>query len=205
MKNGIQFIGMLMLPSGEEIPEFLRGIEIPAIIGIDFDGKICRSEVALGLIEGSLETANDKILAFSLGHTAAHFEPSEFDPTCLALVADSGAFVFTDAAPSWLSGTEVRLGSFVYDFSKMRYTSLSGMQYCFGLPEIVPEMTSVYATIDYSYVNPDEDSLIAIIGDVVPSAPVSWGDFTPENKSAKGTLSLDLAGRPKDFSVRYEY
>ena len=79
------------------------------------------------------------------------------------------------------------------------------MQYCFGLPEIVPEMTGVYATIDYSYVNPDEDSLIAITGDLVSPAPVSWGDSTPEGKSAKGTLSFDITGSTKDFSVRYEY
>ena len=205
MENGLQFTGMLSLPNGDEIPEFLRGMVTPAVIGIDFDGKICRSEVALGLLEGSLETANDEIGAFTLGNTAAHFATSEFDPTYLALVADSGSFVFTDAVPAWLSGTEVRIGSFVYDFNKLRYTSLSGMQYCFGLPEIMPEMTGVYATIDYSYVNPDEDSLIAITGDLVSPAPVSWGDSTPEGKSAKGTLSFDLAGRTKDFSVRYEY
>ena len=205
MENGLQFTGMLSLPNGDEIPEFLRGMVTPAVIGIDFDGKICRSEVALGLIEGSLETANDEIGVFTLGNTAAHFATSEFDPTYLALVADSGAFVFTDTLPAWLSGTEVRIGSFVYDFNKLRYTSLSGMQYCFGLPEIVPEMTGVYATIDYSYVNPDEDSLIAITGDLVSPAPVSWGDSTPEGKSAKGTISFDLAGRTKDFSVQYEY
>ena len=203
--NYFQFIGTLKLPEGEAVPQFLRGVRAPAVIGIDFDGKICRSEVALGLLEGSLETANDEIGAFTLGNTAAHFATSEFDPTYLALVADSGSFVFTDAVPAWLSGTEVRIGSFVYDFNKLRYTSLSGMQYCFGLPEIVPEMTGVYATIDYSYVNPDEDSLISITGDLVSPAPVSWGDSTPEGKSAKGTLSFDITGSTKDFSVRYEY
>ncbi len=205
MENGLQFTGMLSLPNGDEVPEFLRGMETPAVIGIDFDGKICRSEVALGLLEGSLETANDEIGAFTLGNTAAHFATSEFDPTYLALVADSGSFVFTDALPSWLAGKEVRIGSFVYDFSVSHYTSLSGMQYLWDAPAITPEMTGVYATIDYSYTNPDEDSLIAITGDLVSPAPVSWGDSTPETQAAKGTISFDLAGRTKDFSVQYEY
>ncbi len=201
--NYIQFIGTLKLPEDESVPEFLRGIKAPAIIGVGFDGKICKSDVALGAIEGNLSTSEDNITAFALGSTAAHFEASELDGSYLALVADSGALVFTDALPAWLTGKEVRLGSFVYDFSVSRYTSLSGMQYLWDAPAITPEMTGVYATIDYSYLNPEEDSLIAVSGSLVSPTPILWGDGTVVSKEATGTFTFDNAGSLKNFVIKY--
>ena len=200
--NFIQFIGTLKLPDNEAMPQFLRGVKAPAIIGVGFDGKICKSDVALGAIEGNLSTSQDDISAFTLGSTAAHFEVSKLKGNCLALVADSGAFVFTDALPAWLAGKEVRIGSFVYDFSVSRYTSLSGMQYLWDAPAITPEMTGVYAAVDYSYVNP-EDSLIAVSGSLVSPAPITWGDGTPVSKEATGTFAFDNAGSLKNFIIKY--
>ncbi|MBO4507322.1 MAG: hypothetical protein J5747_01640 [Spirochaetaceae bacterium] len=202
--NYFQFTGTLTLPNDEAVPEFLRGVRAPAVIGVDFDGKICKSDVALGAIEGSLLTSEDDITAFTLGSTAAHFEISELDGSCLALVADSGALVFTDALPAWLTGKEVRLESFVYDFSVMRYTSLSGMQYLWDVPAITPEMTGVYAAVDYSYVNPEEDSLIAVSGSLVSPAPITWGDGTPVSKEATGTFAFDNDGSLKNFIIKYD-
>lgn len=206
-KNYYQFTGRLELPDGEEIPEFLRGLETPAVIGLDFDGKICRADVSLGLIEGSLATDNDEINAFALAAASAHFEKSEYEDSYFALVADSGSFVFTDSLPGWLSGREVWIGSLVYDFYKKQYTSLSGLRYLWDLPELVPEMTSVYASIDYSYENPEEDSLIAISGDLVSPRTVSWKEGVPvgDSKAVTGKLSFDIQGRMKDFAVKHEY
>ena len=201
--NYFQFTGTLKLPEGEAVPQFLCGVRAPAVIGIGFDGKICKSDVALGAIEGNLSTSEDNITAFTLGSTAAHFEASELDGSCLALVVDSGALVFTDALPAWLTGKEVRLGSFVYDFSVSRYTSLSGMQYLWDAPAITPEMTGVYATIDYSYLNPEEDSLIAVSGSLVSPTPILWGDGTVVSKEATGTFTFDNAGSLKNFVIKY--
>ena len=202
--NYFQFAGTLTLPKDEAVPEFLRGVRAPAVIGVGFDGKICKSDVALGAIEGNLSTSEDDITAFTLGSTAAHFESSELDGSCLALVADSGALVFTDALPAWLAGKEIRLDSFVYDFSVMRYVSLSGMQYLWDTPDITPEMTGVYATIDYSFLNPDEDSIIAVCGSLVSPAPVVWGDGTLVRKEATGTFAFDNAGNLKNFVIKYD-
>lgn len=205
LKHCFQFTGSLKFPSGDEVPEFVRGKKAPAIIGVRMDGEICRADAALGMLEGSLTTSADEIEAFVLANGSAHLAASEYDGKYLALTLDAGAFVFTDAVPAWLSGREVRVGSFVYDFSKLRYTSLSGMQYLFDLPQVVPEMTGVYAAIDYSYTNTDADSLIAITGDIVSPAPVSFGGDSPKIRAATGTFEYDMSGKFKNFTMKYEY
>ena len=205
LKHCFQFTGSLKFPGGDEVPQFVRGKKAPAIIGVRMDGRICRADAALGMLEGSLTTSADEIDAFVLANGSAHLAASDYDGNCLALTLDAGAFVFTDAVPAWLSGREVRVGSFVYDFSKLRYTSLSGMQYLFDLPQVVPEMTGVYAAIDYSYTNTDADSLIAITGDIVSPAPVSFGGDSPKIRAATGTFEYDMSGNFKNFTMKYEY
>ena len=61
----------------------------------------------------------------------------------------------------------------------------------------------VYASIDYSYMSP-EDSLIAVSGSLVSPAPITWGDGTPVNKDATGTFAFDNDGSLKNFVIKYD-
>ena len=78
------------------------------------------------------------------------------------------------------------------------------MQYLWDVPAITPEMTGVYAAVDYSYVNPEEDSLIAVSGSLVSPAPITWGDGTPVSKEATGTFAFDNDGSLKNFIIKYD-
>ena len=204
-ENGyLQFTGMLTLPKGDSVPEFLRGMNAPAVIGIDMNGCICKSDIALGVVEGNLSTSQEAFPAFSLGKTAAHFVTSQINERYLALVADSCSFVFTDAVPAWLAGTEVPGDSFVYDFKAARYIRMSGTKYGFDMQGFTPEMEDVSVSIDYSYGEP-QANIITVSGSMVSPESVSFGGEPLESSDITGNLLFDISGKLIDFTVKYDY
>ncbi|MBO4508329.1 MAG: hypothetical protein J5747_06785 [Spirochaetaceae bacterium] len=206
-QNGyFQFTGMITLPNGDHVPEFLRGVKAPAVIGIDMNACICKADIALGDIEGKLSTSQEDFSAFSLGKTTAHFVTSQINEHYLALVADSCSFVFTDAVPAWLAGTEIPGDSFIYDFKAGRYIRMSGTKYGFDLQGFTPEMEDVSISIDYSYTEP-QANIVTVSGSMVSPATVSWGDGMPvgDCTAVTGTMSFDNAGNYGGFTIDYEY
>ena len=206
-QNGyFQFTGMITLPNGDHVPEFLRGVKAPAVIGIDMNACICKADIALGDIEGKLSTSQDNFPAFSLGKTTAHFVTSQINEHYLALVADSCSFVFTDAVPAWLAGTEIPGDSFIYDFKAGRYIRMSGTKYDFDLQGFTPEMEDVSVSIDYSYTEP-QANIVTVSGSIVSPEPVSWGDGIPVGDcvAVTGTLSFDNTGNYNGFVIEYEH
>lgn len=204
-QNGyFQFTGMITLPNGDHVPEFLRGVKAPAVIGIDMNACICKSDIALGDVEGKLSTSQENFSAFSLGKTTAHFVTSQINEHYLALVADSCSFVFTDAVPAWLAGTEIPGDSFIYDFKAGRYIRMSGTKYDFDLQGFTPEMEDVSVSIDYSYSEP-QANIVTVSGSIVSPEPVSFGDEPLESSDITGNLLFDKSGKLIDFTVKYDF
>ncbi len=203
LKGYFLFTGMLTLPAWESMPAFLRGIKLPAVIGVDLNTCICKSEVTLDVAGGNLKTSYDDKSALAISSLKAHFEPSVFNERYLALVADSCTYVLTDVFPEWLSGTEIPGNLFVYDFHEAHYLVLSGTKTGFDTANFVPAMEDASITIDYSYSEPQNGS-ITVSGSIVSPEPVSFGNEPFESGNTTGTLLFDMSGKQIDFTVKYD-
>ena len=204
LKGYFQFTGMLKLPEWESMPAFLRGLKAPAVIGVDLNACICKSEVTLDVAGGNLKTTYDDKSALVLSGLKAHFEPSIFNERYLALVADSCTYFLTDIFPEWLSGTEIPGDLFVYDFHEAHYIVLSGTKTGFDTPDLVPALEDAGVTIDYSYSEP-QNGCVKVSGRMVSPEPVSFGDEPFESSNVTGTLLFDVSGKLMDFTVKYDY
>ena len=202
-KDYFEFTGMMKLPEWDTAPEFLRGKTVPAVIGIDTDGFICKADADLGVLGGSLKTSAENLSALAVSNVTAHFVPSVFHGGYLALVADSCTYTLTDAFPSNLSGMEIPGNSFVYDFNKARYMVLSGTEHGFESLDLTPEMDDVSVSIDYSYEAP-ENGCVALSGRVVSPELVSVAGDSLESDDITGTWQFDMSGKLTSFSVEYK-
>ncbi|MBR6003921.1 MAG: hypothetical protein IK068_04275, partial [Lachnospiraceae bacterium] len=173
LKGYFLFSGMLKLPEWESMPAFLRGVKVPAVIGVDLNTCICKSEVTLDVAGGNLKTSYDDKSALAISSLKAHFEPSVINERYLALVADSCTYVLTDVFPEWLSGTEIPGNLFVYDFHEAHYLALSGTKTGLDMTTFVPAMEDASITIDYSYLESQSGS-VTVSGSIVSPETVSF-------------------------------
>jgi len=204
-ENGFfQFKGRLTLSDSEESPDFLRGLEIPAVIGIDMKACLCNIEVEFESDGGSLSSSRQKFPALALGSLKAHLEPSLLNERSLALVADSSSFVLGGGMPDLLLGRELRGEALVYDFDAASYLLLSGSQSGIELPSFTPEMRDLTLSIDYSYEN-SENGVISLCGELASPEAVSFAGEAPQTRKVTGTMLFDMSGNIKDFTERYEY
>ena len=204
LKGYFLFTGMLTLPAWESMPAFLRGVKLPAVIGVDLNTCICKSEVTLDVAGGNLKTSYDDKSALAISNLKAHFEPSVINERYLALVADSCTYVLTDVFPEWLSGTEIPGNLFVYDFHEAHYIALSGTKTGLDMTTFVPAMEDASITIDYSYLEPQSGS-VTVSGSIVSPETVSFDGELLESSDITGNLLFDMTGKLIDFTVKYDY